>query len=411
MTLRIEIRDPRIGRLSIRAGTSNPKERDRRRASLLQLVETERGRAILDRLRSRKVTVEEVVRAVQSFDLASVEGDPHAPENNPAGVGLAATADAWLRYLEGADRSPKTLELYRTIVRSLEGAMGVERTKRGRVVRDRDMSTITRSEGESWLTGDKPVTGAPWAPGSQRVAHSVAAQLWDRAITTAEEMAERDGRPARLTSNFWRREGARKGVRGARVRRTRFEFLRRGEAARVLWTARRKPYAAWIATGIYAGLRGGEAANLRRGVDVDMEAGTITIQARSGEHAWRPKTDNSQRVIPMHPRLVRWLSAHVRHDYAGEVYFFTAAGRDQPLGRGEWRLWTKQAFEEAGIAYGRRKDALVTHSLRHSFASWLTQADVHPVKIAKLMGDTVEMVIGTYAHLIDENLGEAIRRL
>lgn len=410
MTLRIEIRDPRIGRLSVLAKTSNAKERDKRRASLLQLVETERGRMVLARLRARKVTIDEVHRAVLAMDLASVEGEAGEPNNHPAGIGLGATADAWIRYLAGANRSPKTIDLYRTVIRGLEAEMGVERTKRGKITKDRDIATITRSEGEAWLTGDKG-TGGPWAPGSQRVAHSVAAQLWDRAISESAERAERGGPPARLTANFWRREGARKGVRGARVRRTRFEFLRRGEAARVLWVNRRTPFAAWIAIGIYAGLRGGEAANLRHGIDADMEAGTITIQARGGEHAWQPKTDGSQRTIPMHPRLRRWLSAHIRRGYTGDVYLFTMAGEDRPLKRWTWRHWTKQAFEAAGIAYGRRKDALVTHSLRHTFASWLTHADVHPVKIAQLMGDTVEMVISTYSHLIEENLKEAVLRL
>ena len=33
--------------------------------------------------------------------------------------------------------------------------------------------------------------------------------------------------------------------------------------------------------------------------------------------------------------------------------------------------------------------ALTAHSLRHTFASWLTIADTHPLKIAKLMGDTL----------------------
>lgn len=408
MTLRIEIRDPRIGRLSVRAGTDDSQERDERRKTLTRLLESERGLAIIRRLRERKLTIAQIHGAARAFDLASMEAERQAKEIPP--IGLGATIDAWLLWLRGADRSPQTISFYRSITKSMESYFGVERDH-GELVKDRSIADIGRTEGERWLTERKPATGRSWAPRTQTVAHSVAAQLWDRAIAEDEERAERFKVPRTIMRNFWRREGSRKGVRAARIRKTRVEFLRRAEAARLLRALRGQPEAAWIAVGIYAGLRGGEAANLRIEVDLDLKAGVIRIQPRQGAHAWRTKTDNSIRNVPIHPRLARWLRAHIRAGFAGQTYLFRQPGRDAPLSRSGWRHWTKRAFGAAGIQYGRRKDALVYHSLRHTAASWLTMADVHPLKIAKLLGDTVEMVIKTYSHLIDRDLEEAIQRL
>ncbi|HEX6926791.1 MAG TPA: site-specific integrase [Longimicrobiaceae bacterium] len=413
--LRIDLRDPRLpgGRLNILARTDDPDERDARAESLKLLLETERGRAVIARLRARKVSIEAVHRAVRSFDLSSVEAPPDEPAGKaPMPVMLGETVDAWLKHLKGQHRSPETVATYLVIVRGLEAHFGVEREPGGNITKDVPVGSITRSQGEAWLSGPKETTGGkPWMPRTQTVAHSIAAQLWDRAINEDEERSEKHGTPRTIQRNFWRRHGSRKGVRAARIKRTRVEFLRRNEAAKVLWANRGTEYAAWVAVGIYAGLRAGEAANLRLGIDVDLSRMEIHIQNRGGEFAWSTKTDNSQRTIPMHPRLARWIRAHIRLEFAGDLYLFRLRGKDEPLNRSAWRWWTKEAFERGGIRYGRKKDALTAHSLRHTFASWLTMADVHPLKIARLMGDTVEMVLKTYSHLVDEELDRVIRKL
>lgn len=414
MSLRIDIRDARLpkGRLNILARTDDPAERDARAESVQKLLQTERGRAIVERIRARKVTVEQVHRAVQSLDLSSVEGAPGEASAAARPVMLGETIDAWVKHLEGQHRSEETVATYMVIVGGMERHFGVERTTGGRIKKDVAVGSIGRSEGEAWLTGPKDTTGGkPWMPRTQTVAHSIAAQLWDRAINADEERAEKHGSARTVERNFWRKQGSRKGVKAARIKRTRVEFLRRHEAARLLRAVKGTRYSAWVAVGIYAGLRAGEAANLRMGLDVDLEQRVIHIRNRGGEYAWSTKTDNSQRTIPMHPRLARWIRRHIHHEFAGDLYLFRLRGKDEPLTRSSWRWWTKDAFEQGGIKYGRKKDALTAHSLRHTFASWLTMADVHPLKIAKLMGDTVEMVLKTYSHLIDEELEQVIRKL
>lgn len=412
--LRIHIRDPRLrdGRMDISAQTSDPAERDRRLTSVMQLLDSERGREIVERLRGRKLKIEAVHDAVRTLDLGSLDPAPEEEEPTVRPVMLGETIDDWFRVLEGADRSPETIETYAAIVRALEAPLGVRRETGGRIIEDVAVGSITRSQGERWLTEPKKTTGGkPWAPSTQTVAHSIPAQLWDRAIAEDEERAEKYGTERSVTRNFWRRQGSRKGVKAARIRKTRVEFLQRDEAARLLRKIKGTPYAAWVATGIYAGLRPGETANLRTGIDVDMDARLIRVQPRKGEESWRTKSDNSVRDVPMHPRLARWLKAHMAAGYAGELYVFRQPGKDRPIGRSTWRTWAKTAFEAGGIRYGRKKDALTAHSLRHTFASWLTIADVHPLKIARLMGATVEEVMRTYAHLVPSDLDAAIRRL
>lgn len=414
-SLRIDLRDPRLrgGRMDIAAQTDDPTERDERAASLVQLLATEKGRAIVERLRARKLTVADVHKAVKSLDLSSLEPKPdeEAPKVRP--VMLGETIDAWLAWLEGQHRAEGTLETYRSILRGVEEEFGVKRAAGGKITADVAVGSILRSQGERWLTGPKATNGdKPWAPSSQNTAHAVVSQLWDRAMAEDEERSEKAGTKPTIARNFWRKQGSRKGVRGARIRKTRVEFLCRGEAARVLWTNRGTELAAWIAVGIYAGLRPGEIANLRRDLDVNLKKHTITVQDRKGAHPWRVKNaERGQRTVPMHPRLARWLRRHIAHGYAGSVYLFHQPARDEPMDRSEWRTWVKRALEAAGVRYGRKKDALTAHSTRHTFASWLTLADVHPLKIAALMGDTVEEVMNTYAHLIDADLDEAIRRL
>lgn len=413
MTLRIDIRDARLrgGRMEISAQTENEAERDRRRASIEKLLESERGLEIIEQLRRRQLTIDQVHEAVTSLDLGRLEKEAkRAAEAQP--VMLGETIDSFLQWLEGAHRRAETIRTYTKFARSLEEQMGVQRAAGGKITRDVAVGKIGRSQGEAWLTEPKETAGGkPWAPATQAVAHAVAAQVWDRAIAEDEERAEKHGSERTIAGNFWRGRGARKGVRPARIRKTRVEFLQREEAARVLRVNKWTPYAAWIAVGIYAGLRPGETAHLRLGVDVDLEGLALHIQPRGGENAWHTKTDNSIRDVPMHPRLARWIRRHIEQGYAGEVYLFRQPGKDRPLGRYAWGRWMKAAYEAGGIRYGRRKDALTAHSLRHTFASWLTIADVHPVKIAELMGDTVEEVMKTYAHLVPHNLVEAIRRL
>lgn len=417
-SLRIDLRDQRLPgpkhRLEVSARTTDPAVRDARAAALRRLLDQRgRGLAILERLRARRISIEQVQRAVEAMDLSALEPTEEevaAEVLESPRIYLGATVDRYLRSLEGRHMAAMTLVAYRADCRGIEAAFGVERDRHGAIVRDVEVASITPAQAEAWLRGPKR-GGKVWSAARQKRAHTVASVLWGLAIEADEDAAEALGTERTIRRNVWKSRGERKGVRPARVRPTRFEFLSRGEAARLLRALKGTPHAALIAAGLYGGLRPGETMHLRRNVDADLAAGLLRVQPRKGLHAWQPKTDHSVRTLPLHPRLARWLRAHIALGYAGDVYLFRSPGRDHPVSPTTRERWVREAFTAAGIRYGRKKDALTQHSLRHTFASWLTQADVHPLKIARLMGDTVEVVLQTYSHLVSTDLESAIQKL
>lgn len=423
MSLVIDIRDKRLPgpsrRLTLVAGTDSPAERAERAASVRKLLDQgDDGARIIAALRARELTVEEVHHAVARLDLAALlqRARPEPSTNGsgpaPAGLGLGDLIDRFLLSLAGRTESEKTREGYAVICGQIEAEFGVERNEDGGVTTEVPIPSITTRAVERFLHGPKEtLNGRPWAARTQQRVHAVAAQIWDLALAEDEEHAERTGADRQLTRNLWRKQGHRKGVRAQKVRLTRIEFLSRSEAARLLWRVRGTPFAAWIAAGIYAGLRGGETRHLRREIDVDVRKGVLHIQPRKGAHPWRPKGDRSVRDVPVNRRLARWIRLHIAEGYAGEVYLFHPFYADRPIERSAVTGWTREAFTSAGIQYGRKKDALTYHSLRHTFASWLTMKNVHPKKIAALMGARVEVVLETYSHLIDNDLRIAVEEL
>src|SRR5690606_29086228 len=115
-------------------------------------------------------------------------------------------------------------------------------------------------------------------------------------------------------------------------------------------------------------------------------------QPRDGIYTWQPKTANSVRSLRIGDELARIVQEHIDAGYSGERYLITTPGQDRPIHPSTLALWTENAFEAAGIAYGRAGDALTFHSLRHTFASWLVQRDVQLKKVALLLGNTTDQV-------------------
>ena len=62
-----------------------------------------------------------------------------------------------------------------------------------------------------------------------------------------------------------------------------------------------------------------------------------------------------------------------------------------------------------GISDGRHK--VVFHTLRHTFASWLVQNGVDLYTVQKLMGHSSISMTERYAHLAQDNLKSAVRKL
>lgn len=419
--LAIDIRDPRIpgGRLAISSGTTDPDTRDAYRAAIVAVLDTEHGAEIVRRLKLTRrmpgvLWPKDVFEAVRAFNVAALvaDGAGGAPEAvRPAMLG--EMCDRFLQHIR-SDASEGTAESYGIVVRQMQAEFGVERDRRGRITRDIPVQSVTRDQAMRFLKRPRKTAGnRPWSPQRQAVAHTVGQQIWAMALVYEEDQAERLGIDWKPWRNFWAADRQRpKGtVRPAKKQRTRHNFPHRDQAARLLRATKGTRLAAWVAVGLYGGLRMGEAIHLRTVQDVDLERGELRIQSRKGDHPWRPKSGRP-REVPMSRALERWIKRHIRDGFAGERYMFRPAGADQPISRDTGRRWTKEAFEAAMIKYGGRTgDAMSHHSLRHGFGSWLAMQGVSPAAIADLMGNTMQVVLDTYIHLYPGERRRSVERM
>jgi integrase len=414
--LRCDIRDARIpgGRLSVSLGTKDPREAVRREDSLRQLIDAGEWE-ILRRLRipNRKpdaLHIEAVHAAVRAGDLS-----PLRSRDDAAGdLTLGAEIDA-MKQTKRATRTKGTQHSAGMIFGAMERHFGVERTEDGEIVRDVPLVPIGMDECAAFLHAPKSTNrDRPWSAGTQGVAKAYASQLWRVAIAREAERAEIHGLAPRLTRNPWDR------VETARNRKGRVGWLRPQEWRTLARVTEGRPEAALLALGCLAGLRMSEALHLRPGIDVDMERRLIHVQPREGSYAWHPKTRNSIRHVPMGDQLHATLGQHFARGFSGERYLLRLSPRhDQPMNDHPARRLVEGAYRAAGIRYGRQSDdALTFHSLRHTFASWLIQADVlfdeQPpslLTVARLLGDTVDMVVKVYGHLLAENFERAVKLL
>lgn len=231
----------------------------------------------------------------------------------------------------------------------------------------------------------------------------VAGYLWRLAIGLEAEAAERSGIRPRLTRDPWTR------IEIDERSAPRKAFLEPPEWNVLISHALDRPEAALLGVLCLAGLRIQEALHLRTGIDVDLSAGLIRVQARDGEFAWRPKHENSQRDVPIAASLLPILTAHLEH-YAGDRFFFHAPRWDRPYAYGTARAEVRTAILRAGLKYGKDGE-LTAHSLRHTFASWLVREGWSSSLVAKLMGNTAAEVDRTYAHLQPTDLTKVVSTL
>jgi integrase len=141
------------------------------------------------------------------------------------------------------------------------------------------------------------------------------------------------------------------------------------------------------------GMRAGEIVGLKW-LDVDFKLKLISVR-RSGKMAYSTKSGKN-RAIPMnnasHAILMR------RSEQRTDDYVFTS------------RHWEgcKAAVKRAELNPPGTSDLdkVVFHTLRHTFASHLAIKGVDLCRIAKLIGDSLQVVENRYAHLQPQHLQE-----
>jgi integrase len=170
---------------------------------------------------------------------------------------------------------------------------------------------------------------------------------------------------------------------------------------------------------VTTGLRRGEILALRW-ANVDLVDGTITVvqsleQTKDGLHFKAPKTHRSRRLIALAGITVEALRSH-RVKQAKERLALGGAYDDQNLvcPRPGGSPWPPDVLSTAFAAFVRRSGIgpFRFHDLRHSHATHLLRAGVHPKVVSERLGhSSVGITLDTYSHVLPGMQASAIERL
>jgi integrase len=164
-----------------------------------------------------------------------------------------------------------------------------------------------------------------------------------------------------------------------------------------------------LLTAIFTGLRASELRGLRWS-DVDLKRGELHVRQRADCHhdIGPPKSESSERTIPLLPMVVTTLRAHRLACPNGPLDLVF------PNGKGNvesYRNIVIRGFKPAMVAAGivtKSGQAKYTglHSLRHFYASWCINRRVDgglelPLKVvqARLGHSTIQLTADCYGHL------------
>ena len=170
---------------------------------------------------------------------------------------------------------------------------------------------------------------------------------------------------------------------------------------------------------VTTGLRRGEILGLRWG-NVDLATGTITVvqsleQTKEGLRFKSPKTHRSRRSIALAAIAVEALRSH-RAKQAEERLALGPAYDDHDLvcPRPGGSPWPPDMLSTAFAAVVRRLQVkpFRFHDLRHSHASHLLRAGIHPKIVSERLGhSTVGITLDTYSHVLPGMQEGAVRLL
>jgi len=177
----------------------------------------------------------------------------------------------------------------------------------------------------------------------------------------------------------------------------RFRFFTKEEARQLLDTIRPLSQETHDMTllSLSTGMRAGEIFALTVG-DVDLIHKLIMIKDTKNVH---------NRVATLTPKLKAMLKPYLADKKPTDLVF--------PDARGRQRIEISHSFDRAVASLGFNKDVtdrrqqVVFHTCRHTFASWLAQKGVPLYVIQKLMGHETSEMTERYAHLCPQNFTDA----
>jgi integrase len=326
----------------------------------------------------------DVVRKVRALEARRDAGVTDSGGRRPT---VAEWLDHWLTNIAPARVRTRTLESYEAIVRvHLKPGLGHHRIDR---LQPEHLETLYAALGRRGL-----------APATVLRVH--------RVLSRALKVAMQRGTVARNVATLVDPPTSRRPQTAAP--------LDADEAKRVLAAATGTRNAARWTVALALGLRQSEALALRW-TDLDLERGTLSV--RRGVHRTKgrglvyeePKADRSRRTVVLPSQLVDALRAHraeqererAAADVAWEDHGLVFAQRDgRPIDRhSDWDAW-KSLLKSAGVRNVRLHDG------RHTAATLLLSAGVHPRVVMELLGHAqMRTTTDVYSHVLPALAREA----
>lgn len=193
-----------------------------------------------------------------------------------------------------------------------------------------------------------------------------------------------------------------------KVRRRQIAALTPEEANGIIAAVKGTRWEALFLLALSTGMRMGELFALAW-ADIDMERGVLMVRHSLEEVKGRltlkePKSESGRRAIRLDPMDVKALKEHRQRlgelAFNPHVFIDTEGGllRQSNFSRTVWYPVRKAV----GIEHVR------FHDLRHSAASFMLRAGIHP-KIAqeRLGHSTIRLTLDTYSHLLPDSQNEA----
>ena len=195
------------------------------------------------------------------------------------------------------------------------------------------------------------------------------------------------------------------------------QWLTREEAGRFL--AIEGKYSCLFAFLLDTGARPSEALGLKW-PDINLDTGTVTIQrtlqwrAKGGYYFAETKTKGSRRTVPLGANMARRIREHrgiqaerlLKIGVRSELVFSNTEG-EPILRRNLARRHFKPALKSAKLPTN-----LSLYCLRHTCASLLLQAGIHPKVVAERLGhSSTKLTLDIYSHIAPGMQSEAATRL
>lgn len=218
---------------------------------------------------------------------------------------------------------------------------------------------------------------------------------------STDAMARRDLEELRAAINHHRQEGLHDRIVSVVLpdrRPPRERWLDRGEAARLLWTAWRRPKCRHVAKFALVALYTGRRAAVVCGASFRRETGRPFVDLATGM-LWPPErarqTNKRNPPIPLPRRLLVHLRAWRKR---GQRYVVEWSG--SPIIRLDKTM--KEVARAAGLG-----EEVTPHVLRHTAATWQMQAGTDILEAGRYLGMTARTLESTYAHHRPEHLSGA----